>query len=68
MYRTCFDPFEMFRGFWCGPWGGRRYYTRKERIEHLESVKRRLQQEIDGIDELIRDLKTEQTEREGARS
>lgn len=62
MYRTSFDPFsecwEIFRSFMCcTPWSSRRFYTRKEKIEKLESLKKRLQQEISGIDELIEDLR-----------
>ncbi len=62
MYRTGFDPFSECWGFFrsfmcCGPWGGRRYYTRKERIEQLEALKERLKKEISGIDEMIQDLK-----------
>jgi hypothetical protein len=62
MHRTRFDPFcngwDFFRSFMdCSGWGGRRFYTRQERVEHLERLKRRLQQEIAGIDERIQDLK-----------
>ena len=62
MYQTSFDPFregwELFRSFaGCGFWGGRRFYTRKERLEQLEKLKERLQQEIAGINELIQELK-----------
>jgi len=39
---------------------GRRFYTRKEKIEELERLKKRLQQEISGIDELIEDLKKQE--------
>lgn len=65
MYRTCFDPFsecwEMFRSFvFCAPWCGRRFYTRKEKIEELERLKKRLQQEISGINELIEDLRKQE--------
>lgn len=66
MYRTSCDPFsdcwEMFRSFMnCAPWGGRRFYTRQERIEQLEKLRARLQKEIAGIDELIQDLKRSQS-------
>ena len=62
MYRTDFNPFsECFRFFsnfaCCGPWSGRRFYTRKERIEALEKLKKQLQDEIIAIDEMIADLK-----------
>ncbi len=62
MYRTNFDPccgaWQFFRAFMdSAPWGGRRYYTRKEHIEQLEKLKGRLEKEIAGIEELIRDLK-----------
>ncbi|HYK90564.1 MAG TPA: hypothetical protein VE398_17455 [Acidobacteriota bacterium] len=65
MYRTTFDAFcqvwDVFRMFMssCGL-GGRRFYTRTERIEHLEKLKERLQKEIAGIDEMIQDLKAQQ--------
>jgi len=63
MYRNDFNPFaECFRLFsnftCCGPWSGRSFYTRKERIEALENLKKRLQEEIAGIDETIADLKS----------
>jgi DNA-binding transcriptional MerR regulator len=65
MFRVSFDPFcsgwDIFRGFMdCAGWGGRRFYTRKERIEELERIKKRLQREISGIDELIEDLKKQE--------
>jgi hypothetical protein len=41
----------------CGAWGGRRFYTRKEQIEELERLKKRLEQEVAGIQERIDDLK-----------
>ena len=54
MYRTDFNPFsECFRFFssfaCCGPWSGRRFYTRKERIEALEKLKKQLQDEINAV-------------------
>ena len=61
MNRTSFDPFyqgwELFNRFLCCGIGGRRFYTRKERIEQLEKMKQQLQQELSGIQELIEDLK-----------
>ena len=61
MNRTSFDPvsqgWELFRDFMCCGFGGRRYYTRKERIEQLEKIKQHLQKELSGIQELIEDLK-----------
>ena len=61
MNRTSFDPFyqgwELFNRFMCCGFGGRRFYTRKERIEQLEKMKQQLQQELSGIQELIEDLK-----------
>lgn len=62
MCRSTFDPFsdgwELFRRFMmCGAWGGRRFYTRKEQIEELERLKKRLEQEVAGIQERIDDLK-----------
>ena len=63
MYRTTYDPFcgllNVFRSFmFCG--GGRRFYTRKERIEELEQLKERLQQDLSGLEELIGDLKKQE--------
>lgn len=65
MYRSNFDPFsecwDFFRSFmFCGPWSGRRFYTRREKIEELEKLKKKLQQEIAGIDEMIQDLKKQE--------
>jgi hypothetical protein len=62
MYRMYSGPFsecwDFFSNFMCGgPFAGRRYYTRKERIEHLEKLKKRLQDEMAGIEEMIEDLK-----------
>ena len=58
-----FHPFsecwEFFSSFACwGPWSGRSFYARKERIEALEKLKKRLQAEITAIDEMIQDLKS----------
>jgi len=63
MYRTDFDPFSdcfrFFSSFMCGgPWSRRQFYTRKEQIESLEKLKKRLQDEIAGIDERIEDLRS----------
>jgi hypothetical protein len=63
MYRTDFNPFaecfKFFSGFaCCGPWSDRHFYTRKERIEALEKLKKQLQNEITAIDEMIEDLKS----------
>jgi hypothetical protein len=65
MYRTRFDPFcsgwDFVRGFMdCAGWGGRRFYTRQERIDQLERLKKRMQQEISGIEERIQELRREQ--------
>ncbi|HEV8132865.1 MAG TPA: hypothetical protein VGQ81_16580 [Acidobacteriota bacterium] len=65
MYRTSFDPFseswKIFRRFmFCAPSCGRRFYTRKEKIEELEKLKKRLQQEISGINEMIEDLEKQE--------
>ena len=66
MYRTDFNPFSecwnFFSSFTCGgPWSGRCFYTRKERIEALEKLKKRLQNEITAIEEMIEDLKSRDT-------
>jgi len=63
MYRTDFNPFSVcwnvFSSFTCGgPWSGRCFYTRKERIEALEKLKKRLQNEITAIEEMIEDLES----------
>jgi hypothetical protein len=63
MYRTDFNPFSeclrLFASFTCcDAWSGRSFYTRKERIDALEKLKKRLQDEIAGIDETIADLKS----------
>ena len=62
MYRTAYDPFcgmwNLFRSFMCC--GGRRFYTRKERIEELQQLKERLQHDLSGIEELIEDLKKQE--------
>ena len=59
MCRRSSDPFsdwwKVFSSFM--PCGGRRFYTRKERVEALENLKRQLEKEIAGIEELIQDLK-----------
>ena len=64
MNRTSFDPvsqgWELIRDFMCCGFGGRRYYTRKERIEQLEKIKQHLQEELSGIQELIEDLKKQE--------
>lgn len=71
MTRTTWDPisecwnlFRRFSSFGCC--GGRRYYTRKERIEELEKLKTELQREITGIDETIQDLKDREAKVAGA--
>jgi len=66
MYRTDFSPFSecwnFFSSFPCGgPWSGRCFYTRKERIEALEKLKKRLQNEITAIEEMIEDLESRDT-------
>ena len=63
MYQSDFNPFSecfrFFSSFACGgPWSGRHFYTRKERIEALERTKKRLQDEIAAIDEMIEDLRS----------
>jgi hypothetical protein len=68
MYRCDFNPFaegwRLFSAFTCcGPWSGRHFYTRQERIEALEKLKKQLQDEITAIDEMIEDLKRAQSQR-----
>ena len=63
IYQSDFNPFSesfrLFSSFACGgPWSGRHFYTRKERIEALERTKKRLQDEIAAIDEMIEDLRS----------
>jgi peptidoglycan hydrolase CwlO-like protein len=63
MQGTYFDPFsECWRFFTsfmsCGCPTGRRFHTRQEKIEELEKIKKNLQQEISGIDEMIEELKS----------
>src|SRR2546427_13074623 len=53
MYQADCNPFSecfrFFSSFACGgPWSGRHFYTRKERINALERKKKRLQDEIAG--------------------
>ncbi len=59
----CWDLFRRFSPFGCC--GGRRFYTRKERIEELEKLKTELQREITGIDELMKDLKDREAKAAG---
>ena len=54
-YNAFHDGWELFRSFMCC--GGRRFYTRKERLEQLEKLKTQLQHELLGIEEMIADLK-----------
>lgn len=68
MYRTYFNPFSecwaFFSSFACrGPWSGRCFYTRQERIEALEKLKKRLQAEFNALDEMIEDLKSRDAKR-----
>src|SRR4029453_7075348 len=63
MYQADSNPFSecfrFFSSFPCGgPRRGRHFYTRKERSEVLEKTKKRLQDEIAAIDEMIADLKS----------
>jgi len=61
MTGASFNPFyegwELFRSFLCCGPAGRRFYTRRERIAQLEEMKKRLRQELAGIEELLEDLK-----------
>ena len=73
MYQADFNPFSecfrFFSSFACGgPWSGRHFYTRKERIEALETTKKRLQDEIAAIDEMIADLKSREPKQAWARA
>jgi len=64
MYRVC-DPFAEWRKFFTAfmPGGVRHFYTRKERIEQLEQLKKTLQREIAGIDELIEELRGQEAKK-----
>ena len=43
---------------YCGCWQhGRRFFTKKERIEQLEKYKEQLQKELKGIDEYLKEQK-----------
>ena len=64
MNRYFFDPFSECWGLFStlmgyGPQCGRRFYTRKEKIEQLEKLKERLQKEVLGIEERIQELKAQ---------
>ena len=42
----------------CGPgWGGRRYYSREERIEWLQGYAAELENELKGVQERLAELK-----------
>jgi hypothetical protein len=71
MYRPMFDPiwdcWDLFRKFSSmGCSAGRRFWTRKERIEELERLKAQLQREITGINEMIEDLKAQEAKASSA--
>lgn len=58
MYNTPFDPSWWWRCFaGSASCGGRRFYTKAEKVEELQKLKKRLEKEMAGIDELIADLK-----------
>lgn len=43
------------------PWlWGRRFYTRREKIEYLKRIKEKLERELQGIEERIRDLEAQE--------
>jgi hypothetical protein len=43
------------------PWFfGRRFYTRREKIEYLKRLKEKLERELQGIEERIRDLEAQE--------
>ncbi|MCS6861081.1 MAG: hypothetical protein NZT92_12260 [Abditibacteriales bacterium] len=63
-----FSPFVMGFGMYfdfddfCEPFfGRRRFYTRQERIEHLKRIKEKLERELRGIEERIRDLEAQES-------
>ncbi len=64
MEGTYFSPFSemcgIFNRFLRGCGGSRRFYTRKERIEQLEKWKQELLRELEGINELIAELKKQE--------
>jgi predicted ribosome quality control (RQC) complex YloA/Tae2 family protein len=39
---------------------GRRFYTRREKIEYLKRLKEKLERELQGIEERIRDLEAQE--------
>jgi hypothetical protein len=42
----------------CGPgWGGRRYFSREERIEWLKEYQEQLEGELQGVKERLAELK-----------
>lgn len=48
-------------GYGCGPgWGGRRYFTREEKIEWLEDYAGNLEAELKGVKERLQELKVAQ--------
>lgn len=54
----------MGYGSGCGPgWGGgRRYFTREEKVEWLEGYAENLEAELKGVKERLQELKTESAE------
>ncbi|HWP84106.1 MAG TPA: hypothetical protein VNN17_02875 [Terriglobia bacterium] len=59
-FNPLFECWELFGKMMCCGSSGRRFYTRKERIEQLENLKKQLQQELAGIDEMLADLKKQE--------
>ena len=62
MYRGYSKPCSLWWGFFSGSWcGGRRFYTRQERIERLEKTKQALEKDLAAIEERFQDLKSQET-------
>lgn len=59
MCEECTAPVQLRRAFpcGCGCLGARRFLTSEERIEMLEEYRRKLQREIAGVEEAIREIK-----------
>lgn len=43
----------------CGPFGGRRYLTKEERVEWLNEYAKDLESELQGVKERLKEIKKE---------